>query len=197
MRSVNSVRTVRTKRSAKQFARGQRGGIFTTSIPASARTASNDAANCPARSRTRNRNRAARLVGLLGERLRAGRPPRPVGECADRVRLSVFASTRCRWLATGNGTPRRGPSPTRVMPTCCRDRAYRSRPSPPGRRWLGRGRGPEAGRAHASEPDLGPDPAPATAASGAARGLPRDRSPVPTTSVLGAAHALLVVGYDD
>ena len=29
------------------FARGLRGGIFTTSIPASARTASNDAVNCP------------------------------------------------------------------------------------------------------------------------------------------------------
>ena len=34
-----------TKRSAKQFARGQRGGILTTSMPASARIASNDAGN--------------------------------------------------------------------------------------------------------------------------------------------------------
>ena len=42
MRSVTSARTVRTKRSAKQFARGHRGGILTTSMPASARTASND-----------------------------------------------------------------------------------------------------------------------------------------------------------
>jgi hypothetical protein len=40
MRSVTSVRTVNTKRSAKQFARGHRGGILTTSIPASAMTAS-------------------------------------------------------------------------------------------------------------------------------------------------------------
>jgi hypothetical protein len=32
---VTSVRTVNTKRSAKQFARGHRGGILTTSIPAS------------------------------------------------------------------------------------------------------------------------------------------------------------------
>jgi hypothetical protein len=31
--------------SAKQFARGHRGGILTTSIPASAMTASNEAAN--------------------------------------------------------------------------------------------------------------------------------------------------------
>ena len=57
MRSVSSVRTVNTRRSAKQFARGHRGVILTTSMPASASTASNEAANCPARSRTRNRNR--------------------------------------------------------------------------------------------------------------------------------------------
>src|SRR5690349_8204821 len=48
---------VKTRRSAKQFARGHRGGILTTSMPASARTASNDTANCPARSRTRNRSK--------------------------------------------------------------------------------------------------------------------------------------------
>ena len=36
IRSVTSVRTVNTKRSAKQFARGHRGGILTTSTPASA-----------------------------------------------------------------------------------------------------------------------------------------------------------------
>ena len=34
--SVGSVRAVRTKRSARQFARGQRGGFLTTSIPAAA-----------------------------------------------------------------------------------------------------------------------------------------------------------------
>ena len=39
---------------------GAPGGIFTASIPASARTASNDAVNCPARSRTRNRKPVAR-----------------------------------------------------------------------------------------------------------------------------------------
>src|SRR5271165_7603584 len=39
---------------------GLRGGIFTASIPAPARTASNDAVNCPARSRIRNRKSAAR-----------------------------------------------------------------------------------------------------------------------------------------
>ena len=36
---------VSTNRSAQQFARGQWGGILTISIPASAKTASNDAAN--------------------------------------------------------------------------------------------------------------------------------------------------------
>jgi hypothetical protein len=36
---------VNTKRSAKQFARGHWGGILTTVMPASASTASNDAAN--------------------------------------------------------------------------------------------------------------------------------------------------------
>ena len=44
MRSVTSVWTVITKRSAKQFARGHRGGILTTSMPASA-SASNEAVN--------------------------------------------------------------------------------------------------------------------------------------------------------
>ena len=70
---MSSVLAVRTKRSAKQFARGHRGGIFTVSIPAPARTASNDAVNWPARSRTRNRKRGGAVVevhqqvaGLLG-----------------------------------------------------------------------------------------------------------------------------------
>ena len=35
------------------------GGIFTASRPVLARTASNDAVNCPARSRTRNRKSSA------------------------------------------------------------------------------------------------------------------------------------------
>ena len=45
IRSVTSARTVRTKRSAKQFARGHRGGIFTIAMPASAMTASSEAVN--------------------------------------------------------------------------------------------------------------------------------------------------------
>jgi hypothetical protein len=43
IRSVTSARAVSTNRSAKAFARGLRGGIFTASMPAAARTASNDA----------------------------------------------------------------------------------------------------------------------------------------------------------
>ena len=43
IRSVTSARTVRTQRSAKAFAFGLRGGIFTTSIPAPDSTASNPA----------------------------------------------------------------------------------------------------------------------------------------------------------
>ena len=40
--AMTSVLTVRTNRSAKQFAHGHRGGICTVSIPAPAKTASND-----------------------------------------------------------------------------------------------------------------------------------------------------------
>jgi len=70
IRSVTSVRTVSTKRSEKAFARGLRDGTFTTSTPDVARTASNDAVNCPARSRIRNRNPAARSP-RSGRRFRA------------------------------------------------------------------------------------------------------------------------------
>ena len=45
---MTSVRTVSTNCSAKRFARGLRVGIFTASIPASARAASTDAVNRPA-----------------------------------------------------------------------------------------------------------------------------------------------------
>jgi hypothetical protein len=51
IRSVTSARTARTQRSAKAFAFGLRGGIFTTSIPAPDSTASNPAR--PANSRRR------------------------------------------------------------------------------------------------------------------------------------------------
>jgi hypothetical protein len=45
IRLVSSVLAVSTNLSAEQFAREQRGGIVTTWIPTSARTASNDAVN--------------------------------------------------------------------------------------------------------------------------------------------------------
>jgi hypothetical protein len=56
---VTSVRAVSTNRSAKAFARGLRGGIFTAWILAAARTASNESVNWPARSRIRNRAESA------------------------------------------------------------------------------------------------------------------------------------------
>ena len=62
IRPVTCVRAVRTNRSASAFARGLRGGIFTASMPAPARTAPEDSVNCPARSRTRNRTSAARMT---------------------------------------------------------------------------------------------------------------------------------------
>jgi len=68
-RSVSSVRTVHASRSAYALARGHRGGIFTTAMPASARTASNAAVYCPARSRTSVLNavvRSPRFMCRLG-----------------------------------------------------------------------------------------------------------------------------------
>jgi len=59
IRPVTSARAVRTRRWACAFARGRRGGIFTTSIPAPAGTASNVPVHCPARSQIMNWNRAA------------------------------------------------------------------------------------------------------------------------------------------
>src|SRR4051794_25234319 len=70
MRSVSSVLAVRTKRSAKQFPRGHRGGILTVSMPAPARTASKAVVNWPARSRMRNRKVATRSSKSIS-RLRA------------------------------------------------------------------------------------------------------------------------------
>src|SRR5439155_5867703 len=86
IRSVTSVRTVSTNLSAYAFARGQRGGIFTTSTPAPARTASNDAVNCPARSRTRNRKSVARVPQVhhqVADLLHGPRPVRVRGDPED------------------------------------------------------------------------------------------------------------------
>jgi hypothetical protein len=55
MRPARSVLAVSAKRSAKQFACGHPGGIFTVSIPGPARTASKAVVNWPARSWMRNR----------------------------------------------------------------------------------------------------------------------------------------------
>jgi hypothetical protein len=77
--SVSSVRTVNTRRSAKQFARGHRGGILTTSIPASANTASNEAANCPARSPDQEPEPGDVFVEVEQEVAGLLRGPGPVG----------------------------------------------------------------------------------------------------------------------
>ena len=64
LESVAGPKCRNTKRSAKQFARGQRGGILTTSMPASVSTGSSEAVNCPARSRTWNRTARCARGGL-------------------------------------------------------------------------------------------------------------------------------------
>src|SRR5688572_25613590 len=91
MRSVTSVLAVSTKRSAKQLARGQRGGIFTMSIRAPARTASKAVVNWPARSRTRNRKGGGPVVeihqevpGLLGGPRSAG-----MARCPEDVHVAA------------------------------------------------------------------------------------------------------------
>jgi hypothetical protein len=70
------------------------GGIFTASIPASARTASNDTVNCPDRSRTRNRKSAARSPRSIRRlRFRAVAP------------VALYRPTMIRHnLNAGNGT---------------------------------------------------------------------------------------------
>ena len=91
--SATSVRTVNTKCSAKQFARGHRWrDLHHRRSPRRPRPRSKcNPANLPARSRTRNRNRAAcsprsmtRLWGLLGG-------PAPVGMsgAAEHVQVAV------------------------------------------------------------------------------------------------------------
>ena len=81
---MSSVLAVRTNRSAKQFALGHRGGIFTALMPAPARTVSKVVVNWPARSRTREPEGGGAVVevhqqvaGLLsgpGSGRMAGRP---------------------------------------------------------------------------------------------------------------------------
>ncbi len=53
IRSVSSAHRVRIQRSAYAFARGHCGGVFTTSMPAPARTWSKASVNCPPRSPSR------------------------------------------------------------------------------------------------------------------------------------------------
>src|SRR5690242_21512099 len=64
IRSVSSARTVNTKRSAKQFARGHRGGILTTSIPVGARNAAHVTRPADTRGAA---HRAGRAVGRYSD----------------------------------------------------------------------------------------------------------------------------------
>jgi hypothetical protein len=60
--------------------------IFTTSIPASAKTASNDAVNCPARTRIRNRKsvvRSPQVHQQVAELLCGPRAVRVRGDAED------------------------------------------------------------------------------------------------------------------
>jgi hypothetical protein len=96
---AESGQTVRTNRSAKQFARGQRGGILTTWMPTSARTASNDAVNWPARSRTTKWNWVTRLPRSINRlricwvvHLPSGFVVAP-SRCTDRLATSSTKNT--------------------------------------------------------------------------------------------------------
>ena len=102
---------VRTNRSAKQFARGQRGGILTTRMPTSARTTSNDAANWPARSQTRHRNWVTRPT--------SGTPQGPARRPTSR---------RPRGRPALRGLRPRGTGARRRLPRLCGPR--RSPPPP-------------------------------------------------------------------
>jgi hypothetical protein len=84
-------------RSAKQFARRHRGGIRTTWMPTSDRTASNDAVNWPARSRTKNRKLGDVIAEIHHEvaDLLGGPSPVRVGGRVQQVHRSV------RHLAVG------------------------------------------------------------------------------------------------
>jgi len=78
---------------------GDRGGILITSMPASARTASNDALNCPARSRIKNRKQAARSPRSISRLRTCCAVHRPSGlavtprMCTDREPTSITNKT--------------------------------------------------------------------------------------------------------
>jgi hypothetical protein len=88
---VRSVLTVRTNHSAKQFALGHRGGILTASMPAPARTASNEAVNWPGPVADEEPEGGGAVVevhqqvaGLLG-----GPGPGRVAGCLEDVNVAV------------------------------------------------------------------------------------------------------------
>jgi len=142
IRSVTSARTVRTRRLAWAFARGLRGGIFTALMPTSARTASNDVVNCPARSRIRNRNRAARSPRSIS-RFRACWVVHASSGCAVTPRTCTY---RVPTSSTKNTYRRRRVTAVDVEEVARQHRGgLRSQELPPGRAAAPRrGRDPQA-----------------------------------------------------
>ncbi len=154
-----SVRSVRINRSAKQFARGHRGRIFTTSIPASARTASNAACSTAGRARPgrdvapRRATVAAtagspkRRIRLLGDQTPSGRGqgPRVQGasrevpglglfRCSGRKRGGVRCGGRAQRPHLRTGGSRTAATstvtPPDVLGRCGRSRCWRRRCMP-------------------------------------------------------------------
>jgi hypothetical protein len=92
------------------IARGRRGGILTAVMPASARTASNDVVNCPARPRIRNRNWAARSPRSIRRFRICCTVQGPSGfavtptMCTERKLTSMTKKTESRWRVTAQPT---------------------------------------------------------------------------------------------
>ena len=90
--SVTSVRAVSTNLSAQAFARGLGGGMFTASMPASARTGSNGAGSCPARSRARNRKACGAITQIHQKVAGLLHCPQPVRVRSDPEDVHIAAA---------------------------------------------------------------------------------------------------------
>jgi hypothetical protein len=113
IRPVTSVRTVNTKRSAKQFARGHRGGILTTSMPASAMTASNEPRELTGPIADKEPEPSGTLAEVHHEVAGLLRRPGPVG---------MLGHTQDAQAAVARGPtirPAAGRGGTGVASTCC------------------------------------------------------------------------------
>src|SRR5207247_11271999 len=74
------------------FGRGLRGGMFTASMPASARIASNEAVNCPARSPDQEPEFRGAVTEVHQEIADLLSGPRPVRMCGDAEDVPVAAA---------------------------------------------------------------------------------------------------------